>query len=63
MDPHGVRTYSRKNDRRISATLDSSTWEMTSGRRQKDREDLLFLYDRDADECNRADLEALFRVS
>jgi len=30
---------------------------------EESREDLLFLRDRDADEFNRADLEALFRVS
>jgi len=56
--PH-VSAEKRPSDYR---DVDSSTWEMASGRRQKDREDL-FLCDRDADECNQADLEALFRVS
>lgn len=43
--------------------VDLPTRETTSGRRQKSGEDLLFLRDRDANEFNRADLEALFRVS
>lgn len=40
--------------------VEPSTWEMTSGQRQKSKEDLRFL--RNADEFNRADLEALFHV-
>lgn len=58
--PHVASAEKRPSDRR---DVDPSTREMTSGRRQKSKEDLLFLRDRDADEFNRADLEALFRVS